>query len=125
MTQKYSFSNEVPGSWRLLGEIELLVGAAGNDHIYMWLVETLRPLKLNDRFLNKILASAELAAVVDRRAGIEAAHEPMHLLIYTPEDSPSNGQSWGFFRVEKKSDLQSADLNPKHAIAFYLYREGL
>jgi hypothetical protein len=125
MTQLHSFSNEFPEKWRLLGEVELLVSAAGNEPIYTWLVETLRPLDLNDRFLNKILASAELAAVHDPTPAVDAVHGYVHLLIYTPEDSLANGQSWGFFRVEKKGDPQSADHNHDHAIAFYLYREGL
>lgn len=122
MTPKHSFSHAFPGDWRLFGEIELPTGTAANDHINAWLVKTLRPLNLNGRFLDKILASAALAASGDPAAH-EAAQGHMHVLVYMPEDSPSNGQSWGFFRVEKRGDPQSADHD--HAIAFYLYREGM
>ena len=123
MTQKRSFSKEFPGVWRLFGEIELPVGAVINDHISTWLVETLRPLALNEHFINKVLASAGLALMDDSLSVIEMRHGHVHILIFIPEDSPSNGQSWGFFRVERKGDPQSAKPN-YHTIAFYLYREG-
>ena len=125
MSQKNTFLNEFPGDWRLFGEIELPVGAAIKDHIYIWLVETLRPLDLNDRFINKILASAELAALYDPTAAVEMPHGHMHVRIYVPEDNAPTGQTWGFFRVEKKGSPQSSEPNQDHAIVFYLYREGV
>lgn len=125
MTQKRSFSKDFPGLWRLFGEIELPVGAAINDHIATWLVETLRPLDLNVHFINKVLASAELASVYDSLSTIEAGHGHLHIQIFIPEDSQSNGQSWGFFRVERKGDPQLAEPNHDHTVTFYLYREGM
>jgi hypothetical protein len=125
MAQKHSFSKDIPGVWRLFGEIELPVGAAINDHISTWLVETLRPLDLNDHFINKVLASAELASVYDSLSAIEAGYGQIHIQTFIPEDSQSNGHSWGFFRVERKGDPKSAEPKHYHTIAFYLYREGM
>ena len=124
MTHKHSFLNEYPGEWQLFGEINLIADFSTNNHINTWLVETLRPLKLNVRFLDKILASAALAARSDP-ASDEAAPEQVRLLVYMSEESQSNGQSWGFFRVEKKGDPHSSEPNQDHVIAFYLYREGI
>lgn len=125
MTQKHTFENEFPGNWRLLGEMELPLSTPINNPVYAWLVETLRPLDLNHRFLNKIIASTQHALLHDFKTATEAGHSHVHLLIYTPEDNPSNGQSWGFFRVEKKGDWQSGRANMDHAVVFYLYQEGM
>lgn len=125
MTHTDPFSHEFPGSWNLLGEIEFPAGPAAASHISAWLVETLRALDLNGRLLNKITAAAQLAA--ERAPSITGEADPaqVRLRVYTPEDTSSNGKSWGFFRVEKKGDPQAAGRSREHAIAFYLYREGM
>jgi len=122
MSQTHAFTNDLPGNWRLLDEIELPPAGSSPansaaDRFHTWLVETLRPLDLNTRLVEKILASAQ-AAAEDRPAG------HVHMLIYAPGEVPSGSGSWGFSRVEKRGDPQAADHNRVHAIAFYLYREG-
>jgi len=125
MTRMHSFSNEFPGRWQLFGEIELPKTASRID---AWLVATLRPLDLKDHFLNKIRASAASVAEGDSAAQVadgSSSPEHLRLLIYTPEDGLSSGQSWGFFRVEKNGDAVAPGSRPERAVAFYLYREGL
>lgn len=121
MSQTHAFTNDLPGNWRLLGEIEL-PPAGSSDRFQDWLVQALRPLNLNTRLVEKILASAQ-AAAEDGAAG------HVHMLIYAPGEVPPGSGSWGFSRVEKRGDPQAADPHAAdhhgvHAIAFYLYREG-
>jgi hypothetical protein len=139
MTQAFSFINEHPGSWQLFGEIELPAGSTNGHFIGAWLEETLRPLHLNNRLLNTIIASAAEAvdggsaeqtaddgtAALAVGVPMETDFEPLQLRIYVFDDSLSSGKSWGFFRVEKKGDTLSPAGRRERAIAFYLYREGM
>jgi len=122
MTQKQISSHNISGDWRLFGETKLPFSPDPADHLNTWLMETLRPLNLSKRFLDKLLESAKLAA--GGLPLVERAPDHVHMQIYTPVESTSNQRSWGFFRVEKKGDPQAADSTNFHAIAFYLYREG-
>lgn len=124
MAQTLSFLNETPEDWRLFGEVKLLTSAAINDRMHTWLEETLRPLGLNDHFLSKLLASADLVVAQNTSSGSSPAQKQIHLLIYTPGGGLPHGQSWGFFWMEKKRDAKSDATNPNHAIEFYLYWEG-
>ena len=125
MSQIKQGFEDLPGTdWKMYGEADFPIGTNIGDLVYAWLVDTLRPLNLNARFLEKILASAHLATErnIQYVDGQDSDH--VHMLIFTPVDIPSHGQSWGFFRVEKKGDPPAENDTLDHAIAFYLYLEG-
>jgi hypothetical protein len=125
MKQMLQSLNESSGAnWQLFGEIELPIGPLTDEAIQTWMVETLRPLNLNARFLEKILASAQQAAKRDFASADGKASGCIHLLIFTPRKSPTNGQTWGFFRMEKTPDPPAEHDALHHTIAFYLYLEG-
>lgn len=111
--------------WRILGKLELPVGAEINGLINTWLTETLRPLDMHVDFVNRIMKSAQDAAVHAFQVEAVAEFEHIHLLIFVPAEYPSKDKTWGFFRIEK------AESNPvyiktmaAHAIEFYLYVEA-
>ena len=125
VTQIMPSFEDLPGTnWKMVGEAEFPNGTTIGDLVHTWLVDTLRPLNLNARFLDKILASAHLATERNIQYADKQDSDPVHMLIFTPVDIPSHGQSWGFFRVEKEGDPPAENDNRHHAIAFYLYLEG-
>jgi len=113
---------DLPGTnWKLLGEAEFSFGTITDDLVHSWLVDTLRPLNLNARFVDKILASARLASERNNPSADGQDSDHIHVLIFTPVHISSPGQSWGFFRVEKKGGPPAENDTFDHAIAFYLY----
>jgi hypothetical protein len=92
--------------------------------IKIWLVETLRPLNLKASFLDKILTSAQLSAENTLQSPAANRLKHIHLLLFTSAILPSEGQTWGFFRIEKIDHLVEENQLPDHAIEFYLYLEG-
>lgn len=108
----------------MYAEAEFPIGASIDGLVHAWLVDGLRPLNLNATFLKKILESAHLATerIIQFADGQTSDH--LHLLIFIPVDIPSHGQSWGFFRVERKGNPPVENPNLDHAIVFYLYLEG-
>ena len=109
-----SLNNTACSGWKLLGELELPAGSRAEERMKAWLVEVLRPLDLQEDFLDRMLRSA-------RAVGVERLAEagPVHLLVYAPPGLPE-GQSWGFFRIEKAWNKSLS----RHSIEFYLYLEG-
>jgi hypothetical protein len=114
--------------WRILGELELPIGAEADGLVSAWLAEILNPLGLHTDFLNKVLKSARDAAV---RAvmveSAESAFEHVHLLVFIPKKKASElnmGQTWGFFRIEKMEISRENGDPSDHSIEFYLYLEG-
>jgi len=108
----------------MVGEAEFPIGTTMDDLVHTWLVDTLQPHNLNARLLEKIIESAHLASErnIQYVDGQDSDH--VHMLIFTPLDIPSHGQSWGFFRVEKRGDPPGENDPHDHAISFYLYLEG-
>jgi len=127
MTVKHNHpsQNELSSAeWQILGELELPVGTEASGRCDAWLAETLMPLKLHADFLNKVLKSAQEAiARLSHPASVVMAFEHIHLLVFVPADSSSNGQNWGFFRIEKIEGATTDGSVPNHAIDFFLYRE--
>jgi hypothetical protein len=112
--------------WQILGELDLPKRTNRDDNLRAWLAETLSPLELHATLLSKILGSAE-ETLGDAMASEHAAEtRTMHLMVYAARQSPSNGQSWGFFWVEKMDDsVQEAESSAlSHSILLYLYLEG-
>jgi hypothetical protein len=106
--------------WQLLGKLTLTEGSPTYSLVKTWLVETLSPLSLNTSLLDKIITSAKLAAEYTLQSPSAKRFKHIHLLVFTSAMHPSNGQTWGFFRIEKIDRLVEED----HAIEFYLYLEG-
>lgn len=111
-------------NWQLFGELELSVGAGAGSLIQTWLLDTLSPLHLSAGFLNKILASARLALETTLQAEAGNQIECIRLLVYTLQDHSSDGQSWGFCRIEKGLSSPAARQSHVAAIEFFLYQEG-
>ena len=108
----------------MLGELELLVGSRSEDAIYDWLSNVLNPLALQAHFLSQILQSAQDAA--ERAMLSEQATEfrHLHFLVHAPRHPASNGQTWGFFQIQKLGDSTEDGNSHDHTIEFYLYLEG-
>ena len=87
--------------------------AGSEERMKSWLVEVLQPLNLQEDFLDRMLRSAH-AVGVGRLAEAGSAR----LLVYSPPGLPE-GQTWGFFRIEKAGDKSRS----RHSIEFYLYLE--
>ena len=118
--------NNLSGTgWRLLGELELPVHAQSDGAVSSWLTETLNPLNMHADFLNNVLKSAQDAAGRAMRSeNAQLDFEHIHLLVFLPVTPASNGQTWGFFRIEKLKRPEQHKSPPDHAIELYLYLEG-
>jgi hypothetical protein len=110
--------------WQLLGKLTLTEQSPIDGLIQTWLVETLSPLNLNTNLMEKIIASAQLAAEFTLQSPSAKRFKHIHLVVFTSALLPSNGQTWGFFRIEKIDRLVEENHFPDHAIEFYLYLEG-
>ncbi|HSL28547.1 MAG TPA: hypothetical protein VK900_05055, partial [Anaerolineales bacterium] len=110
--------------WQILGELELPAGSSTDDAIHAWLSEVLHPLGLQAHFLGKVSHAAQEAAGRAMRSerAIELQH--LHFLMHAPKHSASNGQTWGFFQIEKMGDSVEGGNAHDHTIEFYLYLEG-
>jgi hypothetical protein len=125
MKRTQQTSNEFSGAtWQLLGAIKLPVGSTADDRIQAWLVETLRPLDLTERIFNQVLASARLGSKRERKSVDADELAYLHMSIFAPVKSLSNGQTWGFCRIEKMGESQEVNSPPHLVIEFYLYPEG-
>lgn len=112
------------GDWQLLAELELPVGSSAEDAINAWLVEVLGSLDLQSHFLSQVLRSAQEAARRAMSSERAAEFRHIHFLVHTPTQPVSDGQTWGFFQIEKTGDPRNGGNPHDHAIEFYLYLEG-
>ena len=111
-----------PG-WQLLGETQLLAGATV-DTINTWLVEILGPLNLQPDFVKQLLHSTQDVSMRALHSNTSMDFEHVHLCIFAPIDLKRNGNTWGFFRIEKIDSKEPNQDHPDHAVEFYLYLEG-
>ena len=111
--------------WQTLGELEVRSGSDAESAIRDWLTESLEPLDLHGDLLHRIERSASEAV---RRAleldEAAAGNQHIHLLALAPRRQRLNGQTWGFFRLEKPADRLASERGPVHSIEFYLYTEA-
>lgn len=56
--------------------------------------------------------------------GTEAELEHLEIAVLAPEDLLVQGQTWGFFRVERTSTDSEADASQSHCIDYYLYLDS-
>lgn len=120
MKHSITDQNDLSGaSWQILGNLELPVDFDANPGVDAWLAELLRPLNLHADFQNEVLISTLEAASRASRA-----FKHIHLHIFVPAVRSAEGQTWGFFRIEKiENSLPEKDI-PDHAIELYLYLEN-
>jgi hypothetical protein len=109
--------------WQVLGKLELPMGSSADDAIESWLVETLGLINLRTDSLNKVLKSAQEVAARAMQSEALVQFKHVHLLVFAPTERALEGQSWGFFRIEK-IDRGGDNANPDHTVEFYLYLEG-
>ena len=86
-------------------------------------MELLAPLNLHDDFLKQLLGSAQDATARALHSSNGTSLEYIHLCIFAPGDVNRNGNSWGFFRIEKIDSTEPNQDHPDHAVEFYLYHE--
>ena len=108
----------------MLGELKLPIGSSTGNMLRAWLSEVLDPLALHSHFLDQILQSAQDAAGRAMRSERAAEFRHLHFLVYAPRHSSFNGQTWGFFQIEKMGDSIEVGNAHDDAIEFYLYFEG-
>ena len=123
MTSNDPSHNQVSRTdWRKLGELKLQTGSNPDGSIKTWLTHILSDFSLSNDLINKLLKSMEDAAVrVLVPDGTEAQLEHLEIVVLAPEDLVPQGQTWGFFRVERTSTDSEADDSPGHCIDYYLY----
>jgi hypothetical protein len=125
MTNTMMHSQDTSGvDWQLLGKYTFTRESLPDNLVSAWLANTLRPLNLKTSLIDKILTSAQLAAESTLQLPSSNRFKHIHLLIFTSAMHPSDGQNWGFFRIEKIGPLSEENQSPDHAIEFYLYLEG-
>lgn len=125
MNNNASLPNDLSkNDWQILGKLQLLVDAYDGTKVSAWLAETLSPLALEKRLITKVLISAQdgVARAMTSEPVLESKH--LHLVVYAPQERGSNGQSWGFFRIEKLEGAETDEKKLDHTIEFYLYPEG-
>jgi hypothetical protein len=125
MENPQTHTNDISGAnWQILGDLELPVRFEADSGIDAWLTELLSPLNLHADFQNKVLTSALEAASQALQVETGRAFEHTHLLIFVPVKRKLEGQTWGFFRIEKiENSFPEKDV-PGHAIELYLYLES-
>ena len=118
-------NEKTEASWQISGELELPVGSAADEHMETWLEELLSRLNMQADLVNKIRKSAQEAMA---RSGSPeeqtGGYRSVHLLVLIPAEYASNGQTWGFFRIEKVDVERTNDGFQRYVIEFYLYLEN-
>jgi hypothetical protein len=122
MNEMHPTRNDTTGAcWVFFGEFEAPVEQNMTQSMCTWLAETLRPLHLKADFLEKVITSAQKAA--EGGFGGDPGTGRLTIRVYANSASQASGQTWGFFRTEKK-DRPPADEPYRKSITFYLYLEG-
>lgn len=115
--------NHLPQTdWRKLGKLKLLAGSNRDGSIKGWLTHILSAFSLPDDLVNKLLKSMEDAAQrVLIPGGAEAQLEHLEIVVLARADLVSQGQTWGFFRLERASADSQLDGTKGHCVEYYLY----
>jgi hypothetical protein len=119
-----SRSQHIGADWQSLGELELLVDSDAAQKVHLWLTESLKPLELQEDFINKVLKSAQgaVARIIQVESVMKFEH--IHISLLVPPAQTLTRQSWGFFRDEKLINSADGPVMPVQRITFYLYLEG-
>ena len=108
--------------WQSLGELQLRVGSNPNATINQWLTKILGPFSMPDDLVSKILRSIEDAAVRILSPDIaEGQFEYLDIVVLAPAGLAMQGQTWGFFRIERRSTDSEIESAKGHCVEYYLY----
>ncbi len=124
VTNTSDLDNFIENDWQFLGKLNLPIDMYTDGMIGEWLSETLKPLKLQVDFIDKVSSSTRQAvhrALLDDKRG---AFDHFHLLIYSQKHRSDHSNTWGFFRIEKNEQSPTEKVHAGHAIEIYLYPEG-
>ena len=115
--------NQLPQTdWRKLGYLKLRADSNPDGSIKTWLTHIVSDLGLPNGVVNKLIKSMEDAAVrVLIPDGAEAQPEYLEIVVLAPADLVSQGQIWGFFRLERASADSQLDGTKGHCVEYYLY----
>lgn len=109
-------------NWQILGELKLRADSNTNGTVKAWLNHLLSGFSLPDDLVSRLLKSMEDAAVrVLIPDGAEAQLEQLEIVVLVPAVLVSEGQTWGFFRVERTSTVSNVRNSQGHCIDYYLY----
>lgn len=113
-----------PDGRKILAEIKLPLDQGPDPQVRSWLVEELGHLNLQAGFIRRILDSARDAMErLSASEGRAVQRGQVHVLISGPQRAGTEGETWGFFRIEKLEGTAPGDVPPDHSIEFYLYVE--
>ena len=115
--------NHLPHTdWRKLGGLKLRAGSNPDGGIETWLIELLSDFSLPDDLVNRLLKSMEDSAgrvlILD---GAEAQLAHLEIVVLAPAYLVPQGQTWGFFRLERASADSQLDDTKGHCVEYYLY----
>lgn len=117
--------NHLPHTdWRKLGELKLRADSNPDGSIKVWLTHILSDISLSEDIVNKLLRSMKAAAgrvlFID---GTELKLEYLEIVVLVPADLVMQGQTWGFFRVERISTDPRIEDSQGYSIDYYLYMD--
>ena len=123
MTSNDPSHNQVSRThWRELGELKLQTGSNPDGSIKAWLTHILGDFSLPDDLFNKLLESMEDAVVrVLIFDSTEVQLGYLEMVVLAPADLAYQGQTWGFFRVERTSPNVNKENSQSLCIDYYLY----
>ena len=115
--------NHLPQTdWRKVGELKLRAGSNSDGSIETWLIEVLSDFSLPGDLVNRLLKSMEdSAGRVLIPDGTEAQLEHLEIVVLAPAYLVPQGQTWGFFRLERASADSQCDATKGHCVEYYLY----
>lgn len=116
--------NASASNWQILGQLELMADSPADGYLRGQLFAILEPLRLHESFQNKLMLSAEEFTTRALNSITASGHGHVHLIIFVQPERASNGESWGFFRIEKIDNAEQNPIHPDHVVEFYLYLEG-
>lgn len=106
-------------NWRKLGELKLQAGSNPDGSIKAWLTHILSDFSLPNDLVNRLLKSMEDSA--GRVLRSEALSEHLEIVVLAPAYLVPQGQTWGFFRIERASADSQLDGTKGLCVEYYLY----
>ena len=115
--------HHVPGmNWQRLGQLKLHSNSNPDGTIKSWLEKTTNDFSLPADLVSRLVASIEETMTrVLSPDSVDGQFEYLEIAVLVPTGQASNGQSWGFFRLQRvtaDSQIESARV---HCVEYYLY----
>ena len=112
--------NQLPlTDWRKLGELKLRAGPNPDGSINAWLTHILSDFSLPNDLVARLLKSMEDSA--GRVLSAEELSEHLEIVVLAPAYLLPQGQTWGFFRLERASADSQFNGTNGHCVEYYLY----